>query len=157
MYYLMINGQKTGPYSAGDVSNMLRQNAIGFETQIWREGSMDWNTVGGLRSQFSYSPQITNPNIYQDTNTGYYPPAQPGMQPMQYQQGKSRIAYILLGIFLGSLGIHNFYAGYTGKAVTQLLLFIFLFWTIVVPLGLWIWMIYEVITVENDADGLKMI
>lgn len=28
----------------------------------------------------------------------------------------------LLGIFLGSLGIHNFYLGYTGKAVAQLLI-----------------------------------
>jgi hypothetical protein len=30
---------------------------------------------------------------------------------------KSRVAYVLLGLFLGGLGIHNFYAGYTGKAV----------------------------------------
>lgn len=35
---------------------------------------------------------------------------------------KSRIAAGLLGIFLGSLGIHNFYLGYNGKAVGQLLL-----------------------------------
>ena len=28
----------------------------------------------------------------------------------------------LLGIFLGSLGVHNFYLGFTGKAVAQLLL-----------------------------------
>lgn len=28
----------------------------------------------------------------------------------------------LLGIFLGSLGIHNFYLGYTGKALAQLLI-----------------------------------
>ena len=28
----------------------------------------------------------------------------------------------LLGIFLGSLGVHNFYLGYTGKAVAQLLI-----------------------------------
>jgi TM2 domain-containing membrane protein YozV len=35
---------------------------------------------------------------------------------------KSKIAAGLLGIFLGSLGIHNFYLGYTGKAVAQLLI-----------------------------------
>lgn len=28
----------------------------------------------------------------------------------------------LLGIFLGGLGIHNFYLGYTGKALAQLLI-----------------------------------
>lgn len=36
--------------------------------------------------------------------------------------GKSKIAAGLLGIFLGSFGVHNFYLGYTGKAVAQLLI-----------------------------------
>lgn len=35
---------------------------------------------------------------------------------------KSKIAAGLLAIFLGSLGVHNFYLGYTGKAVAQLLI-----------------------------------
>jgi TM2 domain-containing membrane protein YozV/ribosomal protein L40E len=35
---------------------------------------------------------------------------------------KSRLAAGLLGILLGTLGIHNFYLGYTGKAVAQLLI-----------------------------------
>lgn len=35
---------------------------------------------------------------------------------------KSKIAAGLLGIFLGSFGVHNFYLGYTGKAVAQLVL-----------------------------------
>ena len=35
---------------------------------------------------------------------------------------KSKLAAGLLAIFLGGLGIHNFYLGYTGKAVAQLLL-----------------------------------
>lgn len=35
---------------------------------------------------------------------------------------KSRLAGGLLGIFLGSLGVHNFYLGFTTKAVIQLLL-----------------------------------
>lgn len=40
-------------------------------------------------------------------------------------QQKSKIAAGILGILLGSLGVHNFYLGYTGKAVAQLLLTIF--------------------------------
>ena len=35
---------------------------------------------------------------------------------------KSKIAAGILGIFFGYLGIHNFYLGYTDKAVVQLLL-----------------------------------
>ena len=37
-------------------------------------------------------------------------------------QLKSKMAAGLLGIFLGWIGVHNFYLGYTGKAVAQLLL-----------------------------------
>ena len=35
---------------------------------------------------------------------------------------KSKIAAGLLAIFLGSFGVHNFYLGYTNKAVAQLLI-----------------------------------
>ena len=35
---------------------------------------------------------------------------------------KSKIAGGLLGIFLGTFGVHNFYLGYTGKAIAQLLI-----------------------------------
>ncbi len=38
------------------------------------------------------------------------------------ESNKSKVAAGLLGIFLGYLGIHNFYLGFTGKAVTQLLM-----------------------------------
>lgn len=35
---------------------------------------------------------------------------------------KSKLVAGLLGIFVGTLGIHNFYLGYTKKGTTQLLL-----------------------------------
>ena len=35
---------------------------------------------------------------------------------------KSKLTAGLLGIFLGGFGVHNFYLGYTGKAVAQLLI-----------------------------------
>lgn len=42
----------------------------------------------------------------------------PNMNP----QAKSKMAAGLLGIFLGAFGVHNFYLGFTGKAVAQLLI-----------------------------------
>lgn len=36
--------------------------------------------------------------------------------------GKSKLAGGLLGIFLGTFGVHNFYLGYTNKAIIQLVL-----------------------------------
>jgi TM2 domain-containing membrane protein YozV len=47
------------------------------------------------------------------------PSAPPGSQP------KSRVAAGLLGILLGGFGAHNFYLGYTNKAILQLVLTIF--------------------------------
>jgi TM2 domain-containing membrane protein YozV len=65
---------------------------------------------------------------------------------------KSRTAYIVLGIFLGALGIHNFYGGYTGRAVGQLCL-------TVLTLGYlgivsWIWAIVEICIVDKDSSGI---
>ncbi|CAE6703062.1 MULTISPECIES: TM2 domain-containing protein [Paraburkholderia] len=45
---------------------------------------------------------------------------------MMYEaQKKSGVVAFLLWLFLGSLGAHRFYLGFTGTAVLQLLLFIF--------------------------------
>jgi TM2 domain-containing membrane protein YozV/ribosomal protein L40E len=67
---------------------------------------------------------------------------------------KQRLTYILLGIFLGGLGIHNFYAGYTSKGVAQLLITLLLGWLF--GLGIlivYIWVIIEIVTVTVDANG----
>ena len=41
---------------------------------------------------------------------------------VMYQEQKSRIAAGILGILVGALGIHNFYLGYIGRGLTQLLI-----------------------------------
>lgn len=50
---------------------------------------------------------------------------------------KSKMAAGLLGIFLGSFGVHNFYLGYTGKAVVQLLLTLFSCGTLALVSEIW--------------------
>lgn len=65
---------------------------------------------------------------------------------------KSRSTFIVLGVFLGALGIHNFYGGYTGRAVGQLCLTILTLGY----LGLiaWAWAIVEICIVTRDSTGL---
>jgi TM2 domain-containing membrane protein YozV len=66
---------------------------------------------------------------------------------------KSRTAFIVLGIFLGAFGAHNFYAGYTGKAVGQLCLTILsLFYLGIVS---WIWAVVEVCIINKDSTGVQ--
>ena len=45
--------------------------------------------------------------------------------PVEEVSPKSRLAALLLGIFLGGLGIHNFYLGRIGRAIGQLIMSIF--------------------------------
>ena len=66
---------------------------------------------------------------------------------------KSRTAFIVLGIFLGAFGAHNFYAGYTGKAVGQLCLTILsLFYLSIIS---WIWAVVEVCMINKDSAGIE--
>ncbi len=161
MYYLMHNGQKTGPYTEQDIRHMMFQGAVGLETQFWQDGMYSWEPLGS--SPVFNTRQTATPQYNAQQPQQPYAPMSPYaqqqvlMHPAAYTLGKSRVTYILLALFLGGLGVHNFYAGYTGKAVTQLLLNIFLFWTFVVPIAIAIWVIVEAITVEVDANGNRMV
>ena len=73
---------------------------------------------------------------------------------------KSRLVAGLLGIFLGCFGVHNFYLGYNGKAIAQLLITVL---SCFVLSGIsFIWGLIEAIlilvgTINTDANGVKLI
>ena len=69
-------------------------------------------------------------------------------------QNKSRTSFVVMGLFLGCFGVHNFFAGYTGRAIAQLLITILTGWLILPLFAAWIWTIVEVCTVTNDAQGV---
>ena len=71
------------------------------------------------------------------------------------EPAKSRVVYILLALFLGGLGINNFYAGYTTKGVIQLLISLLSLGFL--SLIVWIWCIIEIITVKQDAKGVAFV
>jgi len=52
-------------------------------------------------------------------------------------ESKSKVAAGLLGILLGAFGAHNFYLGYTGKAVAQLLITLLSCFTLSVVSSIW--------------------
>lgn len=75
------------------------------------------------------------------------------------KSGKSKIAAGLFGIFLGTFGVHNFYLGYTGKAVAQLLISV-LSCFILSPISA-IWGLIEGILIlagnTKDANGNDLV
>ena len=67
----------------------------------------------------SYCPncgQPTVPGAAACTNCGV------GLTAAVSGEAKSKMVAGLLGIFLGGWGVHNFYLGYTGKAIAQIVL-----------------------------------
>jgi TM2 domain-containing membrane protein YozV len=89
---------------------------------------------------------------------GYYPQQQPAYGAAG-GAAKSRMTAGLLGIFIGYLGVHNFYLGYTTKGIIQLVLTLTCFGIIISsPWGL-IEGILILTKNENfltDADGVPL-
>ena len=86
------------------------------------------------------------------------PYGQPILNPIPYgYKQKSKLAAGLLGILIGSFGVHNFYLGYTGKAVAQLLLATVGWITCgIAPLAALIWGLVEgimILTGSINVDG----
>ena len=77
--------------------------------------------------------------------------------------GKSKLVAGLLGIFLGSFGVHNFYLGYTNKAIAQLVLSLAgSLLCGIGPVAAWIWGLVEGIqiltgNINTDADGNPLV
>lgn len=102
------------------------------------------------------------PNCGQPTIPGAAVCTQCGValaQPVPQGEQKSKMAAGLLGIFLGSLGVHNFYLGYTGKAVAQLLISVLSCGTLALVSE--IWGLVEGIqiltgSITTDAKGIPL-
>src|SRR5690606_38292038 len=86
--------------------------------------------------QYGQGPYGQQPYPGQPQYEQYYQPRQPGMPPYGYSQ-KSKIAAGLFGIFLGVFGVHNFYLGYTSKAIAQLLITILSFGILSFVTAIW--------------------
>ena len=78
-------------------------------------------------------------------------------------QAKSKLCAGLLGIFLGAFGVHNFYLGFTTKAVVQLLVSLVggLITCGVATVAIEIWGLVEGImilcgNISTDANGIPL-
>ncbi len=80
-------------------------------------------------------------------------------RPMSDPDVKSKLAAGLLGIFLGYLGVHNFYLGYNQKAIAQLLITVLSCGVGSVVSGIW-GLIEGVMilagNIDTDAAGKKL-
>lgn len=86
----------------------------------------------------------------------------PNMQQAQSQDrqviktAKSRGVYIILALFFGLLGIHNFYAGRFLRGALQFIVTAALGWFVVGLVITFIWALLDMFTVTTDGDGDAM-
>ena len=96
-------------------------------------GQHGWGERGPQPGPPPTVPYVPPPGPYPAPPAGYPPPPGYGYQPAPmppggYQPGvileapKSKIVAGLLALFVGTLGIHNFYLGRNALGLTQLLL-----------------------------------
>jgi TM2 domain-containing membrane protein YozV len=139
MWYYQQGSNRMGPIDEAAIRGLLTSGQISIDTLVWTTGMSSWVPL----QQSSLGAGLPTP-----------PSAVPSY-PMPTQgnpNAKDRVAYILLAVFIGHLGIHNFFAGYTSRGVIQLVI------TIVTcgigGIATWIWAIIEAITVTKDANGV---
>lgn len=151
------------------------QNAYGQPAQAPYGSENSYTQYGQSSDQNAYTQQPYGQQYNQQYAQQPYDQqryAQPQYGQPQYgqpmpvgQAQKSKIAAGLLGIFLGSLGVHNFYLGNTGKAVAQLLLTLIGWIIIVGPIISGIWALIEAILIlcsnygspwHRDARGIEL-
>jgi len=69
-------------------------------------------------------------------------------------KSKSRVFFVILGLVFGCVGLHNYYAGYTGRGTAQLIITLLSFGfglIITIP-----WALVEIFVVTADSTGIKM-
>lgn len=116
--------------------------SIGDEVEVFKNDNMIVISKPISKPDISAS-NLEQKNTYIDQNGNSTTLKDPVGQDRRKKVNK--IAYGLLGIFLGGVGIHKFYAGRIGLGITYLLLF----WT-VVPFV--IGFIEGIIGLTKDAD-----
>lgn len=134
MWYYQQGQNRIGPVDEAMIRNLLVSQILNVNSLVWKEGMPAWVPV----HQTTLATGLVLP-----------PPPLPGTVNTV---AKDRVIYVLLAVFLGSLGIHNFFAGYKRNAIIQLII------TLVTcgfaGIVIWIWAVIEACTVTKDADGV---
>jgi TM2 domain-containing membrane protein YozV len=144
MWYYEQNGNRIGPVDEATMRGLIANRTISIDTLVWTNGMANWTPL--QQTQLAAGLPV--------------PPPMPGNPPASpyhavtthHPEAKDRVAYVLLAVLIG-FGVHNFYAGYTNRALIQLLVSI-----LTCGIGwifMWIWGIVEACTVTQDANGVR--
>jgi TM2 domain-containing membrane protein YozV len=112
--FIGADGQQYGPVSAEQIRRWMSEGRVGAFTRMQTEGSPDWKAC---RDFPEFAPDIQPPPL---SSTPPPPQGRP-YDPVIAAKASNKIAAGILGILLGSLGIHKFVLGYNKAGLIMLL------------------------------------
>jgi len=113
-WYLLKNGQQTGPYSKEQVAAFVKTGEVTPHTQVWTEGMSRWIQASQLRwlyghQQASPPPAPTSPHTEQVNST----PNQP------VQASKKRNSIALIAIIITALALLYIFYSLVSDAINK--------------------------------------
>jgi len=144
-YFIIQNEETKGPYTIGQLRAMWNSGAVTGDTLYCEEGYEEWLHLRVLADELEppapvsqYAGVARQPSI------------------VRVKATKSRGVYIILGLFFGLLGIHNFYAGHNRAGALQLIITLLLGWVIIGLIVSGLWALIDICTVTKDGEGHRM-
>jgi TM2 domain-containing membrane protein YozV len=175
LYTIAQAGEVLGEFDLDQLDYLWRDNQIGQETYYFHPCGQ-WKPLAPLMITRLQSQARTTAASMQ---AALRPVARTGANPAANANGyihaqqpraalppvtlvkvqKSRGVYVILGLLFGGLGLHNFYAGRFARGAVELLVAIAgiavgLHYHLFIGMGLWV--LFELITIDTDGDGHKM-
>lgn len=132
-YIVRIDRESKGPYTIQQLRTMWKAGRINKLTKYQHPGDTSWLSMSGLAFR-----------LVEDGEAATAPGA------------KSRARYILLGVFFGTIGAHNFYANRFIRGSLQSLLTLSTIWFRYAILAAWLWSLIEVMVEKKDGGGEPM-
>ena len=165
-FLLRWRGQVSGPFPRELVLQKLDDHEIGMWHEIQSDG--EWVTLEEFfererqeKARETQRAAAEKPQPLPPVFHGAAPPPVAVAAPVWLDARKFRPKkmkwFAALGLALGFVGAHNFYAGYWGTALVQVLLT-----AVTVALGFgifaaWLWAMIELLLVHTDRRGVRMI
>jgi TM2 domain-containing membrane protein YozV len=137
-YYILEQEEAKGPFTIGQLRSMWSTGTITINTMHCQQGDEQWRPLTSILHLLETTPNVAPSPI------------------VVVRATKSRGVYIILGLFFGCLGIHNFYAGHYGRGAAQLVITILLGWAIIGLVITVFWSLIEIISETQDGDGQRM-
>lgn len=177
-FKLRWRGREVGPFSLPEINRQLDEHQIGMGHEIFHQDkwiALEEFLVPAPKAVVpSPAPPAPPPRSTLTVATPRIAPAAPASpersSPVRItmsmaspaathpsRRPRHRMVFALLGVFMGFLGLHNFYARQWLTGLLQLLLSIA---TILMGFGIiasWLWAMAEAIIVRKDGDGIDMI